>query len=212
MGLALRHSIATAASGARAPMLASRPILPYLLKDRKVRCCCCRLPRALTTTLVRLAVPLVATLLVAAYLFHSQWRSDEPSPSHHSARLNSTIQRSVDSSVGDAGSIDALSLEEHAAVMERQWDGRSHVADDAAVAPLGALQHVVIVTAGLQGAVLGGGIGTAYSALARRLRCRRTYRPSTLRPLPFTALSLSHQSHRADRFLPVIRPRRPSCW
>ena len=62
-----------------------------------------------------------------------------------------------------------LSLAEHAVQLD--LFGREHGTAAAGVALSAAvpLQHVVIVTAGLDGAVLGGGIGTAYSALTRRL-------------------------------------------
>ena len=64
----------------------------------------------------------------------------------------------------------ARSLEEYVADLELQsYLQRSEDAASAVGAAIGSLKHVVIITTGLEGAVLGGGIGTAYSALARRL-------------------------------------------
>jgi len=108
-----------------------------------------------------LAIALLATLFVSSFvLYVALTPSSTPIPDRADA----------DASVDSAAARQYLSLEQHTAALLQEH--RRHlppVAGEEAAQTHVLLQHIVIITAGLDGAVLGGGIGTAYSALTRTL-------------------------------------------
>ena len=92
--------------------------------------------------------------LAGVYTIDRRWLWPDPSAASAWPESTQRLSTAIDEA-GQRPNDGLLLLEEHAASLERS--------------PNSSLQHIVILTAGLEGAVLGGGIGTAYSALARRL-------------------------------------------
>ena len=158
-----------------------RPLLSLFNTCRTARSC--RQLGLHRVTVRRLALVALVILLVTSYLRSaivllsdsrpddllaaSSWQphTDEPStvPQPPLATAEAAVGNQAEGVTG------VLSLAEHADQLERRRYGDIVAADDLVTPSSAPLQHIVIITAGLDGAVLGGGIGTAYSALARRL-------------------------------------------
>ena len=134
-------------------MLSSRASPPSLLRTRRQPRCWLRARAQRKSSLCLVA--LLVTLAVLAFYFHSASVPAAPSQ----------IAQPSPASDESPAAQRHRSLVEHTAQLQARRQAAASDAEGAQRHP--PLQNVVIITAGLEGAVLGGGIGTAYSALSR---------------------------------------------